>query len=1091
MKRKMTKGVLGVAAFVVALVSAPLSASAGVENGWEVVGDQWYWYENGIRQGYDANDASYRGKEIYDPDSNAWYWLDNVQQGAKAVSKDVYQESKADDEGNIGKWVRYDENGHMIKGWDINGNGTYYFDLTYGSMLKGTQTIDGVEYYFNEATGVLESCSIGFGSQWVNIGGVDYWYEGGIRQGYDPMDGSYRGKEIYDPGSDAWYWLDNVQQGAKAVSKDVYQESFAGEYADCEDGTGKWVRYDAEGHMIKGWNEQNGNTYYFDPVTGAMVKKTIRMNGLTYSFNSMTGILENSQSAKELCNLPEYDQYYKYEYAYKSGDISGLAESDMAFYYGLKEYLDYAYQFNTPYEQEKAIHDYMVLNCEYDYGNYSNGTIPWDSYYPPGVFVNKKAVCNGYATSFKLCMDILGIECVMVVGTPEMNHAWNAVKLDNEWYMIDVTWDDPVPDEQGRLRYAYFNIPDAIMKINHDYVNDISANSKKYSGDIVMELSSDTEMNEVIKLLEQRYLTSDRYTVFALYVTKADGGNWTQQDYSQYYWMLKDLPYADGYEVEYNPQQGSNTLVFHIIGTDTKKKTFEITTDTRLSELRGQLTKEVDSMGMDDVLSVKLKLNDGSSIDKEGSMWSNEAASKYADVLNTYFSTSYNVIDEKTILFSCKKNVENLEQYSIKGEVVPVDVDMDSLLSCLQKCDLDSRIVLLFEDVQWNSGMIQFFKENAIPGHAVSLQKCYSYEDGAMALILKKTGELSTADCQKTASCNLYPFHPYYKYEYAYRYQNTSGLSGDELAFYNGLKGYLDYAYQFDTSYEQEKAIHDYMILHCTNEGTYGDEGSTPYGVFVNQCAGQMGYQKAFQLCMDILGIDCLTESGNLVRLDGTWYLVYTIWDDNNFGYSWSREQIQYRYFNVPMSEIGWTSQSCVDANRFYGNAFINIDSLEDTDEIAEMLKNEYNIGNADASFFRVKVTKSDGTKWSDEESNDYLQNLRRANYAPGYKLQYKVMNDTELWITCDGYELGTLEYHITSEQTREEVQSALTQMYEASKETDGITLYLTKADGTDWQSRTEAYNMGFQLFGNNYNYDIYEVFLDGNTAVYSLIPVD
>ncbi len=40
-------------------------------------------------------------------------WTAN-QGGAKAVNKDVYQES------NGGKWVRYDANGHMIKGWDTN-----------------------------------------------------------------------------------------------------------------------------------------------------------------------------------------------------------------------------------------------------------------------------------------------------------------------------------------------------------------------------------------------------------------------------------------------------------------------------------------------------------------------------------------------------------------------------------------------------------------------------------------------------------------------------------------------------------------------------------------------------------------------------------------------------------------------------------------------------------------------------------------------------------------------------------------------------------------------------------------------------------
>ena len=66
-----------------------------------------------------------------------------------------------------------------------------------------------------------------------------YWYENGVLQGTEG-----RGKEIYDPESGAWYWLDAVQGGKKAVSKDVYQESWAGAYADREDGTGKWVRYD-------------------------------------------------------------------------------------------------------------------------------------------------------------------------------------------------------------------------------------------------------------------------------------------------------------------------------------------------------------------------------------------------------------------------------------------------------------------------------------------------------------------------------------------------------------------------------------------------------------------------------------------------------------------------------------------------------------------------------------------------------------------------------------------------------------------------------------------------------------------------------
>ncbi len=241
----------------------PTATPASGYTGWKTVNGKDYWYENGVKQG-----TTGRGKEIYDPDSDAWYWLDANRGGAKAVSKDVYQES------NGGKWVRYDANGHMIKGWDTNDDGTYYFDLVTGAMTKGDATIDGLPCSFDTVTGIGLNCA------WKRINDKDYWYEGGKRQGYDPNNAAYRGKEIYDPASNGWYWLDNVQQGAKAVSKDVYQESSGG----------KWVRYDANGQMIKGWNTNADGTYYFDPITGAMAKGTTTIDGMTYYFDPATGV---------------------------------------------------------------------------------------------------------------------------------------------------------------------------------------------------------------------------------------------------------------------------------------------------------------------------------------------------------------------------------------------------------------------------------------------------------------------------------------------------------------------------------------------------------------------------------------------------------------------------------------------------------------------------------------------------------------------------------------------------------------------------------------------------------------------------------
>lgn len=254
------------------------TAKYGEKNGWVEENGKKYWYEKGVKQGTEG-----RGKEIYDPDSDAWYWLDAVQGGAMTVSKDVYQESAAgqwaDKPDGTGKWVRYDENGHMVKGWQTTDKGTYYFDLITGAMAKGAGDIDGVPCAFDEYTGIA------LDGQWLTIKGADFWYEKGVRQGLEG-----RGKEIYDPASDAWYWLDSVDQGKKATSKDVYQESEAGQWADRPYGTGKWVRYDAQGHMIKGWSADK--RYYFDPIYGTMAKGDAVIDGRTYHFDKNTGVLQ-------------------------------------------------------------------------------------------------------------------------------------------------------------------------------------------------------------------------------------------------------------------------------------------------------------------------------------------------------------------------------------------------------------------------------------------------------------------------------------------------------------------------------------------------------------------------------------------------------------------------------------------------------------------------------------------------------------------------------------------------------------------------------------------------------------------------------
>lgn len=105
----------------------------------------------------------------------------------------------------------------------------------------------------------------------------------------------------------------------------------------------------------------------------------------------------------------------------------------------------------STYSQIKYVHDYIVDNTNYD-STISNP----DIYNIYGTLIRKSSVCEGYAKSFKYIMDALNIPCVMVIGEAtnssgeSESHAWNYVQINNIWYAIDCTWDDPVVIGGGR-----------------------------------------------------------------------------------------------------------------------------------------------------------------------------------------------------------------------------------------------------------------------------------------------------------------------------------------------------------------------------------------------------------------------------------------------------------------------------------------------------------------------------------------------------------------------------------------------------------------------------------------------------------------
>ncbi|MBQ8300729.1 MAG: chitobiase/beta-hexosaminidase C-terminal domain-containing protein, partial [Clostridia bacterium] len=133
------------------------------------------------------------------------------------------------------------------------------------------------------------------------------------------------------------------------------------------------------------------------------------------------------------------------------------------FYAGVDDILKYAEPEMTDLEKMLAIHDYMTLNYEYDYDNYLDGTIPWESYSAYGIITNKKGVCQAYAEAYMALLAMLDIPC-QLISSDIMNHAWNLVRLDGDWYHVDVTWDDPIwngSDKIGVACHEHFLFSDA------------------------------------------------------------------------------------------------------------------------------------------------------------------------------------------------------------------------------------------------------------------------------------------------------------------------------------------------------------------------------------------------------------------------------------------------------------------------------------------------------------------------------------------------------------------------------------------------------------------------------------------------------
>ena len=149
----------------------------------------------------------------------------------------------------------------------------------------------------------------------------------------------------------------------------------------------------------------------------------------------------------------------------------------------------------SDFEKEIQIIKYLVATTSYDEDEEFNDSPEiTDSYKAYGALINHKATCSGYAKAFDLLAKNCNLSSIVVTGTAknskgiEAPHAWNQIYLDNEWYNVDVTWEDPNTNVEvgfNQLFNNYINGTEEEFAVNHDRDNGHVCTATKYGKNLV------------------------------------------------------------------------------------------------------------------------------------------------------------------------------------------------------------------------------------------------------------------------------------------------------------------------------------------------------------------------------------------------------------------------------------------------------------------------------------------------------------------------------------------------------------------------------------------------------------------------------
>ncbi len=149
----------------------------------------------------------------------------------------------------------------------------------------------------------------------------------------------------------------------------------------------------------------------------------------------------------------------------------------------------------TDLQKALIVHDRIALICEYDeesfnqwenYKNkaneaYTNGdtalyeqyealameSIPPESYNMYGTLNLEISVCQGYSKTYQYILEKLGIDSYLCASN-QLFHVWNIIEIENEYYHVDITWDDPVHDIYGQVLHDNFLVSTDKISETHE-----------------------------------------------------------------------------------------------------------------------------------------------------------------------------------------------------------------------------------------------------------------------------------------------------------------------------------------------------------------------------------------------------------------------------------------------------------------------------------------------------------------------------------------------------------------------------------------------------------------------------------------------